>query len=138
MLRVLSKSKLLTLVFYLYQMLCYPAIIYLPTHVKYVILGAVLPYLDQTVGYFFQFSTYLLTYVQNILYLFVWKVCIIYLFLYIRLIYPRQILPLARNWGRYAFFVERQRIDSLIDFRYGWVALKDKHSECKQRVIVMP
>ena len=87
---------------------------------------------------FFQFSTYLLTYVQNILYLFVWKVCIIYLFLYIRLIYPRQILPLARNWGRYAFFVERQRIDSLIDFRYGWVALKDKHSECKQRVIVMP
>lgn len=52
-------------------MLCYPAIIYLPTHVKYVILGAVLPYLDQTVGYFFQFSTYLLTYVQNILYLFV-------------------------------------------------------------------
>ena len=127
MLRVLSKSKLLTLVFYLYQMLCYPAIIYLPTHVKYVILGAVLPYLDQTVGYFFQFSTYLLTYVQNILYLFVWKVCIIYLFLYIRLIYPRQILPLARNWGRYAFFVERQRIDSLIDFRYGWVALKDKH-----------
>ena len=59
-----------------------------------------------------------------------------YLFVY--LIYPRQILPLARNWGRYAFFVERQRIDSLIDFRYGWVALKDKHSECKQRVIVMP